>query len=152
MRQFILIMCVLTFLFVTACSEDSSTGPEPADDNSNGEIDNPKDENPVTAFKFSEIQDNVFSVSCAFSGCHDTATKRGNLDLSETNAYGNLVNVASTGNPDMLRVAPGSSSDSYLIAKLTGNGTSQMPPNGNALSQETIDKIKAWIDDGAQNN
>ncbi len=102
-------------------------------------------------FTFAEIQSQVFNSSCAVSGCHASSTKRAGLDLSDGNAYTSLVNVASSQNSSMMRVNPGNSAKSYLIKKLAGDGTSQMPPSG-ALKPETIDKIKVWIDDGAENN
>ncbi|MCA9731874.1 MAG: hypothetical protein H6696_11770 [Deferribacteres bacterium] len=153
MKQFILIISVCMIFLSTACSKDSdsATGPEPVNNKPIIVIDNPQENKPVVAFTFSEMQVNVFGASCAMSGCHNGTSRQGGLNLTKSSAYTSLVNAESSSNPGMMRVVPGSSANSLLIAKLNGSGTSQMPPNG-ALPQETIEKIKAWIDDGAPNN
>ncbi len=101
--------------------------------------------------QFNEIQDRVFSVSCAVSGCHLGGEAPFGLDLSEGLAYDNLVGVASGQMPQLLRVKPLASDESYLINKLRGQGISgdRMPRNRSALSDATIDSIAAWIDRGA---
>ena len=52
------------------------------------------------------------------------------------------------------RVEPGDPDNSYLIDKLEGTQAvgSQMPQGGPFLDQETIDMIRQWISDGAENN
>ncbi len=137
MRKLGSLLFLSLFLFV-AC-EDSIQGPE--DEPVNGGPEN-------MPAKFSSIQDEVFSTSCALSGCHGGAQSP---DLSAGQAYGNLVNQASLENPSMLRVKPGDSNNSLLMKKLKGDGTSVMPPSGK-LSEAIIDSIAAWIDNGALNN
>ena len=129
---------LLIFLFFAAC-EDSIQGPE-------DEINNNGPTNMRS--QFSSIQAEVFSPSCALSGCHAGSQ---NPNLSAGQSYNNLVNVASLENPSMLRVKPGDSNNSLLIKKLTGDGTSIMPPAGQ-LSQAKIDSITSWINKGAINN
>ena len=129
---------LVIFLFFAAC-EDSIQGPE--DEIVNGGSGNMR-------AQFSSIQTEVFSKSCALSGCHNGTQ---DPDLSTGLAYNNLVNVTSLENPSMLRVKPGESSNSLLIKKLTGDGTSIMPPAGQ-LSQAKIDSIASWINKGALNN
>lgn len=141
MRHFTLTGILVLSLALVGCGKDDKNPAAPQ-----------QEEEQTTAFKFSELQATVFSTSCAFSGCHSTSTKRAGLDLSEGNAYASLVGVNSTQNSSMKRVNPGNSDESYLIRKLAGDGTSQMPLNGTPLSQETLDKIRAWINDGAENN
>ncbi|MDX1741578.1 MAG: hypothetical protein R3178_09805, partial [Rhodothermales bacterium] len=53
---------------------------------------------------FSSIQQNVFAVSCAVSGCHLGGSAAAQLDLSASNAYSDLVGVASVEVPTLLRV------------------------------------------------
>jgi hypothetical protein len=125
-------------LLLTSC-EDLIQGPE--DEIENGGTSN-------MAAKFSSIQAEVFSKSCALSGCHGGSQ---NPNLSAGLAYDNLVNQASLENPSMMRVKPGDSSNSFLMKKLTGDGTSLMPPSGQ-LSQVKIDSIALWINNGALNN
>jgi hypothetical protein len=78
---------------------------------------------------FSEIQDEVFTPTCALSGCHTGAAAQEGLRLDEANSYGMLVDVASSQVPSILRVAPGDPDNSYLIQKL--------------------EVIRQWISDGA---
>jgi mono/diheme cytochrome c family protein len=106
---------------------------------------------------FTEIQADIFSQSCARSGCHVGDNAPQGLDLSAGNAYANLVEVASNQVPDLQRVDPGNPDDSYLVIKLEGGdrmagGTSQMPFGGPALSDEKIQQVRDWIAEGAPDN
>jgi hypothetical protein len=103
---------------------------------------------------FGEIQQQVFTPSCAFSGCHAGSTPAGNLNLSAGNSYSQLVNVqAQFLFTDKMRVSPDSSSQSALILTLiTSNPGQRMPQGGTPLSSAVIDSIRKWIDDGALNN
>lgn len=108
---------------------------------------------PVT---LTQIQDEVFTPTCAVSGCHDGG---GNvlprsMDLRAGNSHASIVNVPSE-QVALDRVEPGDPDASYLIDKLEGNqaaGTSQMPFGGTALDQATIDMIRQWIAEGALDN
>jgi hypothetical protein len=105
---------------------------------------------------FAWIQQNVFTSHCAILGCHATPNPAENLDLSQGQAYGQLVNSVSSQVPGLMRILPNNSSDSYLVIKLEGRDErmqgSTMPPGGPNLNQTTIDSIKAWIDRGALEN
>lgn len=108
----------------------------------------------VDPFTFTEIQTQIFDMSCALSGCHRGANPAGQMDLSAP-AYSDIVNVASSEKPALLRVNPGNASQSYLIHKLEGGpdiAGARMPFGGPFLDQATIDRIRAWIDAGAPNN
>ncbi|MGD9488355.1 MAG: hypothetical protein AB7W47_10060 [Calditrichaceae bacterium] len=106
------------------------------------------DENLIVNASFPDIQDKVFSPTCAVSGCHVSVMHESGMNLSAGAAYENLVDVVSRGNPQLKRVEPGNSQQSYLIRKLTGNNTAVMPPAGK-LNSSVIDSIAAWIDAGA---
>ena len=97
---------------------------------------------------FTSIQNELFTTTCAKSGCH---AGRQSPELTEGNAYKNLVNVKSLANPSMLRVKPFDSANSYLMRKLRADGVPVMPPTGK-LSESVIDSVAAWIDRGALNN
>ncbi len=99
---------------------------------------------------FSEIQANVFTPSCATSGCHAGANPAANLNLDAASSYAMLIGVASTQDPGVQRVNPDNPNLSYLIQKLEGPGAmgQQMPPGG-ALQQADIDTIRQWITAGA---
>jgi len=124
------------------------------------------------------IQEKVFSPTCA-SGCHEPGGEGYNetnlsggmpLDLSSVAAsYSSLVGIPSTIPPKCGttitesgtlpcgdRVVSGDPDASWLIAKLEGKNPAftgdKMPRNAAPLSQDEIDVIRQWIEEGAQNN
>lgn len=105
----------------------------------------------------SDIQP-IFSNNCAFSGCHGGSSPAMGMNLSAGMAYANIVNVPSGELPSMDRIEPGQPDLSYLIHKIQGTqldvGGSglQMPRGGTPLSQATIDLIRLWVTQGAQEN
>jgi hypothetical protein len=135
----------LAALALGACS-----GGNGSDDN-NGNSGNPNP--PPSTFDpvFSAIQANVFTPTCATSGCHAGGSAPQGLRLDEANSYGLLVDQPSSEVPGTLRVAPGDPDNSYLIQKLEGTASvgAQMPLNAAPLPQSTIDIIRQWITDGA---
>jgi hypothetical protein len=93
----------------------------------------------------------IFTARCAVVGCHITATEA-NFGLVLTDpetSRRNIVNVPSGLYPPFTRVVPGDSSMSILPTMLI---TGEMPKQGPPLSQPTIDTIRNWIDQGAQDN
>jgi len=107
---------------------------------------------PGTGFNpvFSEIQSNVFTPTCASSGCHSGANPQANLNLEAANSFAMLVGIASDQVGGIQRVNPGNPDNSYLIQKLEGNASvgGVMPPSG-MLPQADIDTIRQWITAGA---
>ncbi|RMG61909.1 MAG: hypothetical protein D6715_12790, partial [Calditrichaeota bacterium] len=104
---------------------------------------------------FSTIQESVFNLNCALSGCHLGSSAPFGLDLSAGKAYNNLVNVPSGELPQLLRVAPGKPDSSYLVWKIEGRAGIQgqrMPRGRDPLPPEAIALIRRWIDAGAPNN
>lgn len=102
------------------------------------------------------IQANVFTPSCAVSGCH-TGPAGGPLptgmDLASADAsFANLVGVDSLQSPGDVRVVPGDADASYLVMKIEGRAPfgGRMPLGGGALDATTIEAIRAWIDAGAE--
>ncbi len=89
----------------------------------------------------------IFNQYC--TSCHPTS---GNLDLTTSNSYSQLVNVNASGY-SAKRVVPGDPEHSVLYKKIDDSGVygSNMPLSGN-LSQAQINIIKQWIVEGAQNN
>ncbi len=99
---------------------------------------------------FTSIQDNVFTPIC--TRCHIGASAPEGLELDAAHSYALLVGVASTEEPDVLRVDPGHPDQSYIILKLEGAAGivgGQMPLGGPYLPQSTIDTIAQWITNGA---
>ncbi len=101
----------------------------------------------------------IFNRNCAFGGCHDSFTQAAGLSLEAGESYDEIVNVPST-ETALNRIEPNFPEESYLYLKVTGDyvnvpggeGTAQMPLNGQALSEEDIMNIETWILDGAPNN
>ena len=100
---------------------------------------------------FASIQANVFSIDCAVPGCHGGASAQQGLRLDAGFAYGNLVNIPSPRDPNLIRVIPGDPDNSFIIHKLEGTQTlgDRMPDGGPYLPQSTIDVIREWIANGA---
>ncbi len=108
-------------------------------------------DSPASGATLAAIQSNVFTPTCATSGCHSGGTPPQGLNLEDGNAFANLVNVASTQVPSLSRVSPGDPDNSYLIQKLEGTAAvgNRMPFGGAPLDQAVIDDIRQWIADGA---
>lgn len=100
----------------------------------------------------SSIQENVFSTSCALSGCHAGPNPQQGMNLSAGRAHQNLVNVRSNERPALLRVDPGAPDSSYLVHKIEGRSSivgERMPFGQEPLSQEEINALRTWIENGA---
>jgi hypothetical protein len=130
-----------------ACDESLPTSPSPT---------------PTLEPTFSSIQRNIFDAGDANGrpacvGCHTNVGQvpGGGLVLLASVSYGNLVNRASVQQSSVLRVAPNNPDASYLVRKISGtpgiNGL-RMPLNGPYLTNEQIQVIRTWIQQGAQNN
>jgi len=106
---------------------------------------------PVLAPTLASIQTNVFSVNCAIPGCHGGGTVQQGLRLDPGFSAGNLINVPSPRDANLIRVIPGNPDGSFIIQKLEGTQTlgDRMPQFGPYLQQSTIDVIRQWIQDGA---
>jgi len=96
----------------------------------------------------------VIYASCAFTACHVQPFLSENLDLETAEAtHAGLVGVASRQSA-LLRVRPGSTSESYLWHKLLGTqGTVggigvRMPQGDPPLTAAETDLIRAWIVEG----
>ncbi len=96
-----------------------------------------------------DIQAAVFTPTCTNATCHSGGTPAGGMNLEDGNSFGSLVGVASSGVPAILRVAAGDPDNSYLIQKLEGTATPQMPLGGTPLTPAVIADIRQWITDGA---
>lgn len=104
---------------------------------------------PVT---LQDVQSAVFTPSCATLGCHVGGGAPRGLDLSEGNAFGNLVNVPSDQVGQYDRVNPGNAADSYVYMKVTADGRilgDPMPAEGDELSSQRKALLREWIEQGA---
>ena len=116
---------------------------------------------PVLSSKFSDIQKQTFSGSCAIGGCHDAASQKSLLCLTKDSCYSQLMDhtiQALQGTRKFTKlVYPGKPDSSFLVYKLTISQTtteygSPMPQGFKPLPQNQIDAIRTWIANGAQND
>lgn len=144
MKSFFLILMLSS---ITACGAGSGEGLNEqglpiTDDNGN---------EPMPAVTLAELQEEIFGEICA--ACHTGANAPRGLRLdSVDNAYAYLVNQAADEVPELMRVNPGNPDDSYIIHKLEGAANivgGQMPLGGPYLTQAQINKVRAWITNGA---
>ena len=104
-------------------------------------------EGPAT---FAQVQETIFDVSCALSGCHgDSAWP----NLSAEQAYDNIVRLESS--RGMALVEPGDPDNSYLYLKLLADADIdgvRMPPNGPYLTPAALETVRTWIEKGPPND
>lgn len=103
---------------------------------------------------FTRVQREVFTPSCALSGCHAGSSPQVGMLLEAGRAYGSLVGVMSA-ETSLLRVSPGLPNDSYLVVKLRGDASiigSRMPPGSAALPPERLALVVDWVRRGAPND
>ena len=149
MKTIVRSLLVLVIVGLAACGDDSPTAPTTPSTTPTTPT-TPAAGN-LTA-TLSSIQSEVFNPSCVVH--HGASVAEAGLDLSEGRSFENLVNVMST-QVGLELVEPNDAENSYLIHKLEGRAGIvgvRMPPNGPFLTDEALDIIKQWIDEGAQDN
>lgn len=90
----------------------------------------------------------IFTDHCALSGCHAGSSPAQGQNLSESRAYGSIVNVTAQQSPSKKRIAPGDTTNSYMFEKIKGTGGisgDRMPLGGPYLTVAQIDTIRQWI-------
>jgi hypothetical protein len=103
-----------------------------------------------------DIQQQIFTPSCAFFGCHDAVIQQGGLNLSSVAAsHAGLLNAASTLCAGRTLVVAGDPNASYLMNKVGASIDrcgAQMPDIGGlpSLSNEQLEQIGSWIEAGAE--
>lgn len=102
------------------------------------------------------IQDNIFTKSCAFSGCHrGAAASAGSLSLEAGVSHDALVGQSAKTEVGWKRVDAGKASTSYLLVAM---GAMQgpvptggvMPLGSPALCQDKLDAVQRWVEAGAK--
>jgi hypothetical protein len=104
---------------------------------------------------FAAVQSQIFTPSCAFSGCHGGSSPAEGMSLMAGAAYSNIVNVRSSQQGSRDRIEPNDPDSSYLYLKVTGDSSIsglRMPRSGPALSQQLIELLRDWIERGAPND
>lgn len=98
----------------------------------------------------------ILSRDCTGADCHGSGFKAEDLDL-ETDAYKAIFKLKSSQQPKLMLVAPKSAKESYLWHKVSGTHKSDevkgkgetMPLSRGMLEKKDLEKIKAWIEQGA---
>jgi hypothetical protein len=118
---------------------------------------------PPPTYSFTTDVMPIFQTSCAFSVCHGSSTApEGGMYLGPDAAqvYANIVNVASTEYPAMLRIKPGDPANSYLMHRVDDDASNLagctslacaelMPQGGPPLAATDLATIRGWISEGA---
>lgn len=112
-------------------------------------IDNTMIVDPPSAVSYADDIQPIFSRSCSGNGCHINETESG-VNLT---TYRQVINSVGAGYGSRV-VVPGDADGSPLVDKLglRPSRGSRMPLGTGPLSGTEIALIKAWIDDGAQDN
>ncbi len=107
---------------------------------------------------FAALQELIFDseqYQCSNEVCHGSS-QAGGLDLRAGASHAALVNVASTINPNVVRVFPGDQDLSMLYLKVAAKtlGTagvpgSPMPSAATTVSESLLGALKLWIQGGA---
>ena len=97
---------------------------------------------------FSNVQQ-IFQQSCGGAGCHISQRTNG----VRLNTYQNVIESRGSTYGELI-VQPGDADGSPLVDKIEPNPDigSRMPENGYFLSEDRINQIRQWINDGAENN
>lgn len=106
------------------------------------------------------LQEAIFNTYCnTTDGCHTGSNPPQGLRLDTGFSYDQLVDATAVGTPNILRVDTSTTdeNESLLFRKIANTGVfagNAMPPpsTGQTLTQEEIDLIRAWINQGAQRN
>ncbi len=108
------------------------------------------------ALTFTQIQNGIFTPSCAKAGCHASSSASGGLVLAAGQAYAGIVGQPAQEEPQLDYVRPGNSEASYLLKKVRGDPDitgGHMPLDGPPfLSSQQIAGLAAWIQAGAPHN
>jgi hypothetical protein len=102
------------------------------------------------------IQDNIFTKSCAFSGCHKgSASNAGFLSLESGVSHGALVGQMAATETGWMRVVASNPSQSYLLVAMGAEpgptpAGGLMPLANPKLCQDKLDAVSRWIMSGAQ--
>lgn len=105
---------------------------------------------PSTEPTLANVQEEVFTLSCAFSTCHGDA-QEAELGLTdEATSAAELINVEAFEIPGEIRVIPGDSEGSLLYQVLEADvGVVRKMPVNSQVTPDQAALVAAWIDAGA---
>jgi len=98
------------------------------------------------------LQDEIFTPGCSQSGCHSGPRAAFGLDLSAGNALASIVNVPSSEAPGIDIVEPGDPEASYMLTKLFRPWWNPHPAGQARLSNASFQRLRQWIEEGAQSD
>jgi hypothetical protein len=107
---------------------------------------------------FAVLQSVIFDQLCSTSGCHNSLSKAGGMDLSSSVSYQNLVGIRPMNSfarqDGLLRVHPGKPDSSFLFLKLEGRlrgGYGERMPlaTSNPMTSNRREFVRQWIEAGA---
>lgn len=101
----------------------------------------------------------VLTDRCALGGCHSVRSQRGGLDLTAANMRAETINapVNAVNDPTLKRIVPFNADASVLYGVLLADpskrhGLSRMPLAQTPLTDNQIQNIRNWINNGAPSN
>ena len=143
--------CSLAVLVgVAGCSGDGTTlGPSGTPDTTTNGDNGDNGENGDAAVTLATLSAEIFTPSCAVSGCHAGPNASNGMSLEAGVIASEIIGVTSTGYGDIVRIAPGDPDNSLIVQKVRGEAGGQMPQSAPALSDEAIAKLIEWIEAGA---
>jgi hypothetical protein len=120
----------------------------------------PNDVEPLREPTLTNLEDQVFSVSCAFSACHGSEGGAAGLSLVGDDVHGSIMNHRVASPTDMPLVDPGAPENSWLYQKVarcapesSAGPVSHMPLNSpTLLDPQVVAMLRVWIEQGAQDN
>ncbi len=142
-RRVLLSFSLLAASLAAACGELKSLPTAP-----------PFEPPPDSGATFRRVQQEIFTPSCALSGCHDDFRRESQLSLSAAQSYAAIVNVPSV-ELRLARIAPNDPERSYLYLKVKGGPGivgDRMPLASPALTPAQQQLIRDWIRRGAPND
>lgn len=150
MKYKIYILIPLLLLGLLSCEHDPVYSSIDANDpNDPGNPNNPGDPNdpnnpdpcdPDTIYFQNDVYPIIVS-NCAISGCHGGGSSQDGVELSTYEGILDIINVNDPIDSELIEVVTETDPDDIMP-----------PPPSNPLSQEQIDTILTWINQGAQNN
>jgi Fibronectin type III domain len=130
-----------------------------ARDKAGNETTNIEEQSATTFVSFAnDIQAGIFDVHCTASACHSGINPASKQNLTEGQAYNNIVNVnqyeTASDSKTYKRILPGDAANSYMYMKITADPriTGQQMPASNESISALIPTLKNWIVQGAKNN
>ena len=150
MRNTLFILFAGLLLALNACKHEPELFPIPTDPNDTtgtGNVNGNGNPNPtVDTICFESDILPIFQLRCAINGCHNAAT------AEEGFVFDSFSNIMNSEDGDA--ITPGNANDGEVMEVITDDDPDKRmpPPPMPALSQQQIDMIARWINEGAINS